>query len=99
MVTTAEKVRAQSETNVLVGELGRSAVEEISGELRDLLADLFTLYLKTKNFHWHMTGAHFCDYHLLLDEHGDQIFAMTDPVAEQDTQAWRLNAPFDQRDQ
>ena len=50
---------------------------------RDLLADLFTLYLKTKNFHWHMTGAHFRDYHLLLDEHGDQIFAMTDPVAEQ----------------
>jgi starvation-inducible DNA-binding protein len=47
-----------------------------------LLADVFSLYLKTKNFHWHMTGIHFHDYHLLLDDHGDQIFAMTDPAAE-----------------
>jgi starvation-inducible DNA-binding protein len=47
-----------------------------------LLADVFALYLKTKNFHWHMTGKHFRDYHLLLDEHGDQLFAMTDDVAE-----------------
>jgi starvation-inducible DNA-binding protein len=47
-----------------------------------LLADVFALYLKTKNFHWHMSGRHFRDYHLLLDEHGDQIFAMTDPIAE-----------------
>jgi len=47
-----------------------------------LLADVFALYVKTKNFHWHMSGPHFRDYHLLLDEHGDQIFAMTDPIAE-----------------
>ena len=47
-----------------------------------MLADVFALYVKTKNFHWHMTGRHFRDYHLLLDEHGDQLFAMTDPIAE-----------------
>src|SRR6201993_5261089 len=63
-------------------DLGREAVAEISGTLRELLADVFTLYLKTKNFHWHITGRHFRDYHLLLDEHADQIFAMTDPIAE-----------------
>jgi starvation-inducible DNA-binding protein len=62
--------------------LSPAAVEEISDALRQLLADAFALYLKTKNFHWHMTGTHFRDYHLLLDEHADQIFAMTDPVAE-----------------
>jgi starvation-inducible DNA-binding protein len=50
--------------------------------LRKLLADTFALYVKTKNFHWHMSGQHFRDYHLLLDEHGDQIFAMTDDIAE-----------------
>jgi len=65
-----------------IGQLDHKAVEEIAAELRHLLADCFALYLKTKNFHWHMTGKHFRDYHLLLDEHGDQIFAMTDPVAE-----------------
>lgn len=58
------------------------AVEEISGVLRGLLADVFALYLKTKNFHWHMRGPHFRDYHLLLDEHASQIYAMTDPIAE-----------------
>jgi starvation-inducible DNA-binding protein len=47
-----------------------------------ILADVFALYLKTKNFHWHMSGPHFRDYHLMLDEHGDQLFAMTDPIAE-----------------
>jgi starvation-inducible DNA-binding protein len=62
--------------------LGRQAVAEISGELQHLLADVFALYLKTKNFHWHMTGTHFRDYHLLLDEQADQLFAMTDDVAE-----------------
>ena len=60
----------------------RQAVEEISDALRRLLADVFALYLKTKNFHWHMTGNHFRDYHLLLDEQGGQIFAMTDDIAE-----------------
>jgi starvation-inducible DNA-binding protein len=63
-------------------DLGRKGVEEITAELRKLLADTFALYLKTKNFHWHMSGKHFRDYHLLLDEHGDQIFAMTDDIAE-----------------
>jgi starvation-inducible DNA-binding protein len=62
--------------------LGAEAVREISGALSLLLADTFALYLKTKNFHWHMSGPHFRDYHLLLDEHGDQIFAMSDPLAE-----------------
>ncbi|CAN5609939.1 DNA starvation/stationary phase protection protein [soil metagenome] len=51
-------------------------------ELRHLLADVFVLYFKTKNYHWHMAGAHFRDYHLLLDEHADQLFAMTDSIAE-----------------
>src|SRR5271170_5650456 len=63
-------------------DLGREAVVEISNSLRELLADVFALYLKTKNFHWHMSGPHFRDYHLLLDEHGDQIYAMTDDIAE-----------------
>jgi len=63
-------------------DLDREGVTEISAELRQLLADTFALYLKTKNFHWHMTGQHFRDYHLLLDEHSDQIFAITDAIAE-----------------
>src|ERR1700683_3158174 len=63
-------------------DLARKGVEEITIELRKLLADTFALYVKTKNFHWHMSGQHFRDYHLLLDEHGDQIFAMTDDIAE-----------------
>ena len=62
--------------------LSQDAVAEISGGLRQLLADVFVLYVKTKNFHWHMSGPHFRDYHLLLDEHGDQLFAMTDEIAE-----------------
>ncbi len=62
--------------------LSEKAVEEISQALTLLLSDVFALYLKTKNFHWHMSGAHFRDYHLLLDEQADQIFAMTDPIAE-----------------
>jgi starvation-inducible DNA-binding protein len=57
-------------------------VKNISSVLNALLADVFALYLKTKNFHWHMTGQHFRDYHLMLDEHADQIFAMTDEIAE-----------------
>lgn len=63
-------------------DLSRNGVEAISAALRELLADVFALYVKTKNFHWHMGGPHFRDYHLLLDEHGDQIFAMTDVIAE-----------------
>ncbi len=63
-------------------DLDHDGVEEICGELRQMLADVFALYVKTKNFHWHMSGRHFRDYHLLLDEHSDQIFAMTDDIAE-----------------
>jgi starvation-inducible DNA-binding protein len=63
-------------------DLGSDPALEICRGLRPLLADVFVLYLKTKNFHWHMTGQHFRDYHLLLDEHADQIFAMTDEIAE-----------------
>src|ERR1700693_4460098 len=63
-------------------DLGGDAVVQISDALRKLLADVFTLYVKHKNFHWHMSGKHFRDYHLLLDEHATQIFAMTDDVAE-----------------
>jgi len=63
-------------------DLSPAAVAAISETLRQLLADVFALYLKTKTFHWHMTGAHFRDYHLLLDEQATEIFAMTDPIAE-----------------
>jgi starvation-inducible DNA-binding protein len=63
-------------------DLASNAVKDVSGALNILLADVFALYLKTKNFHWHMSGPHFRDYHLLLDEQSDQIFAMTDPLAE-----------------
>jgi len=62
--------------------LGEDARRDISAELNALLADIFALYLKTKNFHWHMTGPHFRDYHLLLDEQSDEIYATTDPIAE-----------------
>jgi starvation-inducible DNA-binding protein len=62
--------------------LGQAAVDELCKGLKHLLADVFALYLKTKNFHWHMTGKHFRDYHVLLDEQGEQIFEMTDDVAE-----------------
>ncbi len=62
--------------------LSHDGVAEISNALRPLLADVFALYLKTKNFHWHMSGRHFRDYHLLLDEQAEQVFAMTDDVAE-----------------
>jgi starvation-inducible DNA-binding protein len=76
--------KATLKTNVLdtPTDLDHEGVTEISQELRKLLADVFGLYVKTKNFHWHMSGRHFRDYHLLLDEHSDQIFAMTDDIAE-----------------
>ena len=63
-------------------DLDDKAVREISDALNGILADAFALYLKTKNFHWHMSGPHFRDYHLMLDEHADAIFATTDPLAE-----------------
>ena len=63
-------------------DLSTEAVSQISNALRRLLADAFALYVKTKNFHWHLSGSHLRDYHLLLDEHADQIFAITDDIAE-----------------
>src|SRR6202008_2344104 len=63
-------------------DLSHAAVKDISGTMNAILADVFALYVKTKNFHWHMRGPHFRDYHLLLDEQADQLFAMTDPIAE-----------------
>lgn len=63
-------------------DLEAAATKDISGAMNAILADVFALYLKTKNFHWHMSGPHFRDYHLLLDEQAEQLFAMTDPIAE-----------------
>ena len=63
-------------------DLQPDAVLDVAGALNVLLADMFALYLKTKNFHWHVSGSHFRDYHLLLDEQADQIFAITDGIAE-----------------
>jgi starvation-inducible DNA-binding protein len=63
-------------------DLESNAVRDVSAALNTLLADTFALYLKTKNFHWHVSGVHFRDFHLLFDEQGDQIFAMTDEIAE-----------------
>jgi starvation-inducible DNA-binding protein len=71
-------------------DLGANASKDIAGAINALLADTFALYLKTKNFHWHMSGPHFRDYHLMLDEHSDQIFAMTDVLAER---VRKLGAP------
>ncbi|WP_263357666.1 Dps family protein [Acidicapsa ligni] len=71
-------------------EIAPDAVKRLSLELKVLLADIFALYLKTKNFHWHMRGPHFRDYHLLLDEQADQLFAMTDEIAER---ARKLGGP------
>ncbi|WP_027669281.1 Dps family protein [Rhizobium leguminosarum] len=78
--TQAEKTRlAPLKTP---SDLPTNAITDISAALTALLADVFALYLKTKNFHWHMSGPHFRDYHLLLDEQAEQIFAMTDDIAE-----------------
>ena len=63
-------------------DLGAQATKDVSAALNLLLADVFALYLKTKNFHWHISGPHFRDYHLLLDEQADQLYAATDPIAE-----------------
>ncbi|MGH8140034.1 MAG: Dps family protein [Steroidobacteraceae bacterium] len=67
---------------VTPSDLGAKASAQIAGGMNAILADVFALYLKTKNFHWHMSGPHFRDYHLLLDEQADQIYAMSDPIAE-----------------
>jgi starvation-inducible DNA-binding protein len=84
MTDRKDSVRNRQEREFLTTptDLTADATHDVSAALSGLLADVFALYLKTKNFHWHMSGTHFRDYHLLLDEHGDQIFAMTDPIAE-----------------
>jgi starvation-inducible DNA-binding protein len=63
-------------------DLKTGATKDIAGAMNGILADVFALYIKTKNFHWHLSGPHFRDYHLLLDEQADQIYAMSDPIAE-----------------
>jgi len=79
----SKNVKARQSANLATPtDLGANATKDISGGLNILLADVFALYLKTKNFHWHVSGPHFRDYHLLLDEQATQIFAMTDPIAE-----------------
>ena len=79
---TIESKSSPLATKPALSDLSATGVKEISTDLRKLLADVFALYVKTKNFHWHMTGPHFRDYHLLLDDQGEQIFAMSDVVAE-----------------
>ncbi|QWT18494.1 DNA starvation/stationary phase protection protein [Bacillus sp. NP157] len=79
--TEATKTKRKADLNTPTG-LGADATRDISAELNALLADTFALYLKTKNFHWHMSGPRFRDLHLLLDEQSDQIFAITDDIAE-----------------
>ena len=88
-VSTVERSESGAQVELLENgalktptDLTQEGVEKITNELRQLLADVFALYVKTKNFHWHMSGRHFRDYHLLLDEQADQIFAMTDDIAE-----------------
>src|SRR5882724_193449 len=80
--SAAKVAERENEVLQMPTDLSLDAVVEISSTLRQLLADVFGLYLKTKNFHWHMSGPHFRDYHLLLDEQAEQIFAMTDEIAE-----------------
>jgi starvation-inducible DNA-binding protein len=82
MPTKSELVNRQMAPLNNRSDIEPKDAKEISAALNTLLADVFALYLKTKNFHWHMSGPHFRDYHLLLDDHGDQIFAMTDDIAE-----------------
>jgi starvation-inducible DNA-binding protein len=81
-MTAEETFILRTESLATPTDLGSDAVRELSAALNALLADMFALYLKTKNFHWHVSGPHFRDYHLLLDEQADQIFATTDAIAE-----------------
>ncbi|WP_263356101.1 Dps family protein [Acidicapsa ligni] len=83
MTTTATHSDKKESNDLLTPtDLDRKGTAQVGEELRYLLADVFALYLKTKNFHWHMSGPHFRDYHLLLDEQADQIFAISDDIAE-----------------
>jgi starvation-inducible DNA-binding protein len=82
MPSKPELIARQKAPLTTPSDLDPKAVVNITAALNALLADAFSLYIKTKNFHWHMSGPHFRDYHLLLDDHGDQLFAMTDDIAE-----------------
>jgi starvation-inducible DNA-binding protein len=82
MPSKAAVVARQKSPLATPSDIDPKSVVNITAALNALLADVFSLYLKTKNFHWHMSGPHFRDYHLLLDDHGDQIFAITDDIAE-----------------
>jgi starvation-inducible DNA-binding protein len=77
-----ELARWRSAPIITPTDLGAEASKDIAGSMNAVLADVFALYMKTKNFHWHMSGPHFRDYHLLLDEQADQLYAMTDSIAE-----------------
>ena len=80
--SVADIKRRQSAPLITPSDMGTKATKDISAAMNGVLADVFALYLKTKNFHWHMSGPHFRDYHLLLDEQAVQIYAMTDLIAE-----------------
>src|SRR5216117_2128210 len=81
-IKTADLLQTRKAPLKTPTELTPAATKDIAGAMNAILADVFALYLKTKNFHWHMSGPHFRDYHLLLDEQADQLFAMTDAIAE-----------------
>lgn len=84
----SQSTKSQEHRSAAAGPLGTptdlsaTATREISGAMNAILADVYALYVKTKNFHWHLSGPHFRDYHLLFDEQADQVFAMSDPIAE-----------------
>lgn len=81
-VTKTDLRRRRQASSITPTDLDPKVSQDIAGSMNAILADVFALYLKTKNFHWHMSGPHFRDYHLLLDEQADQLYAMTDPIAE-----------------
>jgi len=81
--TTSEDLKRRRKAPLATPtDLGAKATRDIGASMNAILADVFALYFKTKNFHWHLSGPHFRDYHLLLDEQSDQLYAMTDPIAE-----------------
>jgi starvation-inducible DNA-binding protein len=82
MATKSKLIRRQESPVLTPSDLEPKAIKDITAALNALLADFFSLYFKVKNFHWHMSGPHFRDYHLLLDDHADQIFSATDDIAE-----------------
>lgn len=82
MAKNAKSVRRRDVKLTTPTDLSAAASQDIGGALNKILADVFALYVKTKNFHWHVSGPHFRDYHLLMDEQADQLYSMTDPIAE-----------------